>query len=96
MHQCTAIYGAVKPIHTAYNDAFSSHARKHTYVAVCPRACEENANLLKTGNQDLESVGIMMQRALPRPLPTSHHSNDLAPLPAGTIPDDDTVLRNVA
>ena len=95
MHQCTAMYGAVKPIHTAYNDAFSSHARGQTYVAICPRVCEENANLLKAGNQALESVGFMTQRAPRRPLPTGHHSNDLVPLPAGTIPDDDAVLRNV-
>jgi len=80
VHQCTAMYGAVKPIHTAYNDAFSSHARKHTYVAVCPRVCEENANSLKAGNRALES-GFMMQRASRRPLPTGHHSNDLVPLP---------------
>jgi len=25
-----------------------------------------------------------------------HHSNDLVPLPVGTLPDDDAVLRNVA
>ena len=95
MHQCTAMYGAVKPIHAAYNDAFSSHAREHTYVAVCSCVCEENANLLKAGNPALESVGFMTQRAPRRPLHTSHHSNDLVPLPAGTIPDDDAVLRNV-
>ena len=89
-------YGAIKPIHIAYNDAFSSHARGHTYVAVCPRACEENAILLKAGNRALESVGFMTQRAPRRLLPTGHHSNDLVPLPAGTIPDDDAVLRNVA
>jgi len=57
--------------------------------------CEENANLLKAGNRALESVRFMTQRAPRRPLPTSHHSNDLVPLPAGTIPDDDAVLRNV-
>ena len=80
MHQCTAMYGAVKPIHTAYNDAFSSHTR---YVRRrMPRACEENANLLKAGNQALESVGFMTQHAPHRPLPTGHHSNDLVPLPA--------------
>ena len=79
-----SMYGAVKPIHAAYNNAFSSHARKHTY-------------LLKAGNRALESVGFMMQRAPRRPLPTGHHSNDLVPLPAGTIPDDDdALLRNVA
>ena len=39
----------------------------------------------------------MKQRAPRRPLPTGHHSNDLVPLPAGTIPDDDdAVWRNVA
>jgi len=86
MHQCTAMYGAVKPIHTAYNDAFSSHARRQTYVAVCPRVCEENANLLKAGNQALESVGFMTQRAPRRPLPTIHHSNDLVPLPPALFP----------
>jgi len=52
MHQC--MYGAVTPINTAYNDAFSSHARGHTYVAVCPCAREENANLLKAGNRALD------------------------------------------
>ena len=70
MHQCTAMYGAVKPIYTAYNDAFSSHAREHTYIAICPCVCEENANLLKAGNRALESVGFMTQRAPRRPLPS--------------------------
>jgi len=50
-------------------------------------------NLLKAGNWALESVGFMMQRAPRRPLPTGHHSNDLMPLPAGTLPDDDALLR---
>jgi len=85
VHQCTAMYGAVKPIHAAYNDAFSSHAGGHTYVAVCPRACEENANLLKAGNRALDS-GFMMQRAPRRPRPTGHHSNDLVPLPPAPFP----------
>jgi len=51
-------------------------------------------NLLKAGNQALESVGFMTQRAPCRPLPTDHHSNDLVPLPTGTLPDDDVLLRN--
>jgi len=54
-------------------------------------------NLLKAGNRALESVGFMKQRAPRRPLPTNHHCNDLVPLPAaGTLPDDDALLRNVA
>jgi len=75
-----------KPIHNAYNDAFSSHAR----------ACEENANLLKAGNRALESVGFMTQRAPCRLLPTGHHTSDLVPLPSGTLPDNDALLRNIA
>jgi len=42
-------------------------------------------NLLKAGNWALESVGFMTQRALHRPLPTGHHSNDLVPLHSGTL-----------
>jgi len=91
VRRCTVMYYAVKP-----NDTFSLHARGQTYVAVCPRACEENANFLKAGNRALEYVGFMTQRAPHRPLLTGHHSNDLVPLPAGTIPDDDAVLHNVA
>ena len=51
-------------------------------------------NLLKVGNRALESVGFMMQRAPRRLLPAGHHSNDLMPLPTGTLPDDDALLRN--
>ena len=43
-------------------------------------------NLLKAGNRALESVGFMTQCTPRRPLPTGHHSNDLMPLPAGTLP----------
>ena len=57
----------------------------HTWAYTCLR--------LETG---LQSVGFMTQRASRHPLPTGHHSNDLVPLPAGTIPDDNAVLRNVA
>jgi len=53
-------------------------------------------NLLKAGNWALECVGFMTQRAPRRPLPTGHHCNDLVPLPAGTLPYYDAVLRNVA
>jgi len=28
--------------------------------------------------------------------PAAHHSNDLVPLPAVTLPDDDAILRNGA
>ena len=52
-------------------------------------------NLLKAEKRALESVGFMTQRTPHRSLPTGHHSNDLVPLAAGTIPDDDAVLRNV-
>jgi len=52
---------------------------------------------LKAGMETglLESVGFMTQRAPCRLLPTGPHSNDLVPLPAGTIPDDDAVLCNI-
>ena len=53
-------------------------------------------NLLKAGNRALESVGFMTQRAPRRLLPTGHHSNDLVPLPADTLPDNDALLRNIA
>ena len=60
------------------------------------RACEENANLLKAGNWALEYVGFMTQCTPRRPLPTGHYTSDLVPLPTGTLPDDDALLRNVA
>jgi len=53
-------------------------------------------NLLMAGNLALASIGFMTQRAACHPLLSGHHSNDLVPLPAGTITDDDAVLRNVA
>jgi len=39
LHQCTSMYSAVKPVYTAYGDAFCTHARGSmaTYVSVCPR-----------------------------------------------------------
>jgi len=54
--------------------------------------CVERAQLQcqrKAGNRALESVGFMMQGAPSCPLPTSHHTNDLLPLPTATLPDDD-------
>ena len=53
-------------------------------------------NLFKAGNWALESVGFMTQFTPRRPLTTGHHSNDLVPLPAGTLPDHDALLRNIA
>ena len=52
--------------------------------------------LLKAENRALESVGFMTQCTPRHPLPTGHHTSDLVPLPAGTLPDDDALLRNVA
>jgi len=54
-------------------------------------------NLLKAGNRALESAGFMTTQRAPRsPLPTGHHTSDLMPLPAGTLPDNDALLRKVA
>jgi len=44
--------------------------------------------VLNLHKRAIESVGFMKQCAPHHPLPTGHHSNDLVPLPAGTLPDE--------
>ena len=90
-----AVYGAVSCRMSTQHVA-SVDVQQHS---VCERARLQRRlvlNLLKAGHRALESVGFMMQRAPYRPLPTGHHSNDLLPLPATMLLDDDTLLRNVA
>jgi len=58
---CTAMYGAVKPVHAANGDAFCMHARGSTtmYVSVCPRAAIYGTVSRRTSMQDTADAKII-------------------------------------
>jgi len=55
------MYGAVKPVHTVYDDAFCTHAHGSTatYVSACPRMAMYSAVSHRTTAQDAADAKII-------------------------------------